>query len=667
MKASHEKENGNMAVFYPSLEEIRQDTMEKHTAGELSLLEELEKLPDCFNIYFQAHINFAHPDVIIESAGRGILIIEVKDWDLHSYTYYPSMNPKHDKFGYLMVNNSSAKLSTPFEQVQCYKDEMFEVLSPELYAERLNREWTLPGGSKRSPVYGVVKTAVFFSTATKSLLEKKFGSERFSAVKEQLCYDKYTACWTAEDRGFLADKIENYLEPHRYYSKFLHESVIALFSPSVEWLEQTKPIPLSDEQNRFAQCTPGHRTRILGTPGSGKTLIIAQKAINCYLAKKEPVLILTFNITLKNYIRDKIAVNSRDMSQRMRSQAFEILHLDQFLPQMLEKYGLKKPNIIEYTSETGEIDWDGYRSEQMRILSDAGDMIHSYSTVLIDEAQDFSYEWFEFIDRVFISEKADYLVVADEKQNVYGKALDGKRLPRVAGIRGNWAKIKGNYRMTAGGYHLAVAFQHDFMKEKYNVDDQIQVDMLAIMEKRSYQMIGDFEPETIFSAVQSFKSEGMPISPNDICILAFSNKDVREIDKCFRNHLGNKSTQTVCETVEIYNKLRKQFAVDEKGISAIEKKKRENDLETALSEIRHLKRNAFNMNPGTIKLSTIQSFKGWEINTIVLVINENEQDNTPELIYTAITRTKGNLLILNCNNNIYHSFFLREIEGDHLI
>lgn len=198
----------------------------------------------------------------------------------------------------------------------------------------------------------------------------------------------------------------------------------------MEWLEQTTPIQLTEEQNRFAQCNPGRRTRILGTPGSGKTLVIAQKAINCYLKKHEQVLILTFNITLKNYIRDKIAVNSRSLSGMERSKAFEILHLDQFLPQMLKKYEFKKPSIEEFTLSSGDIDWDGYRNAQMQIILGAGGMIERYSTVLIDEAQDFAFEWFEFIDKAFIGENADYLVVADEKQNIYGQKLDDQRLPK---------------------------------------------------------------------------------------------------------------------------------------------------------------------------------------------------------------------------------------------
>lgn len=56
------------------------------------------------------------------------------------------------------------------------------------------------------------------------------------------------------------------------------------------------------------------------------------------------------------------------------------------------------------------------------------------------------------------------------------------------------------------------------------------------------------------------------------------------------------------------------------------------------------------MNPGTMKLSTIQSVKGWEIDTLVVIVDESTESeglSRDELVYTAITRCRNNLLILN--------------------
>lgn len=64
-------------------------------------------------------------------------------------------------------------------------------------------------------------------------------------------------------------------------------------------------------------------------------------------------------------------------------------------------------------------------------------------------------------------------------------------------------------------------------------------------------------------------------------------------------------------------------------------------------------------------MSSIYSFKGWEAKTIFLIIeppphiyDEGERVfDTPELIYTAITRAKNNLFILNMRHQKYDDFF----------
>jgi ATP-dependent exoDNAse (exonuclease V) alpha subunit len=66
------------------------------------------------------------------------------------------------------------------------------------------------------------------------------------------------------------------------------------------------------------------------------------------------------------------------------------------------------------------------------------------------------------------------------------------------------------------------------------------------------------------------------------------------------------------------------------------------------------------MNTGLIKLSTIHSFKGWEVDSLFLILEpENTEDSftNDELIYTAITRCKHNLFILDSGNSKYSSFF----------
>ena len=70
----------------------------------------------------------------------------------------------------------------------------------------------------------------------------------------------------------------------------------------------------------------------------------------------------------------------------------------------------------------------------------------------------------------------------------------------------------------------------------------------------------------------------------------------------------------------------------------------------------------FTMQTNNLKLSTIQSFKGWEAPTVICIIQNDRysDDNvilSHELVYTGITRAKENLFVINIGNNKYHDFF----------
>ena len=107
--------------------------------------------------------------------------------------------------------------------------------------------------------------------------------------------------------------------------------------------------------------------------------------------------------------------------------------------------------------------------------------------------------------------------------------------------------------------------------------------------------------------------------------------------------------QTMCETKEEYDAIVKLS----KGNKAQEK----NDLR----DIQNRRKHGFRMNPGTIKLCTIHSFKGWEINTIVIVLDRNPNIQK-EHIYTALTRAKKNIIIIDFGGNEYGGYFRNYIE-----
>ena len=75
--------------------------------------------------------------------------------------------------------------------------------------------------------------------------------------------------------------------------------------------------------------------------------------------------------------------------------------------------------------------------------------------------------------------------------------------------------------------------------------------------------------------------------------------------------------------------------------------------------IRDNKKLHFWMNSGTIKISTINSFKGWESEFVFLILEPKYENTTAfnvsfdELIYTGLTRCRRNLVVINFGNEEY--------------
>ena len=66
-----------------------------------------------------------------------------------------------------------------------------------------------------------------------------------------------------------------------------------------------------------------------------------------------------------------------------------------------------------------------------------------------------------------------------------------------------------------------------------------------------------------------------------------------------------------------------------------------------------------------IKMSSIYSYKGWEADNVILLIQpakeyiqaEDSIMAMPELVYTAITRARNNLFVINLGNASFDNFF----------
>src|SRR5262249_46576939 len=133
---------------------------------------------------------------------------------------------------------------------------------------------------------------------------------------------------------------------------------------------------------------------------------------------------------------------------------------------------------------------------------------------------------------------------------------------------------------------------------------------------------------------------------------------LRELDHLIRARRRER-TMTMFESKEVFGELCSRIEHHE-------------ELDDAVGEVRKAKKFHFWMNPGTVKLATIHSFKGCEINRLILVLfwgqttagsegggGGRETVSDEELVYTAITRCRHNLFVANLGDRKYHDFFAR--------
>ena len=166
------------------------------------------------------------------------------------------------------------------------------------------------------------------------------------------------------------------------------------------------------------------------------------------------------------------------------------------------------------------------------------------------------------------------------------------------------------------------------------------------------QSVFDFEPSVIecheISNLEEINDmifdfiDKHNIHSNDVAILGDGIKTLRELDFRIRSKY-QEDTMTTFEMQEEYKEMEKKGLLEESN----------------LNQIRKAKKLGFWLNAGMIKLSTVHSFKGWEIHTVFLLIDEA---STPELVYTGITRARQNIVIVNLGNTEFADFFRKNTK-----
>lgn len=640
-----------MAVLIPSLE-VAKIAKQKPTEGEVFLLEFLEtNLDDDVEVYFQPCFNGDRPDIVLMSPNLGVIIIEVKDWNLSLYGI--------DTNNKWSVQAISQRVKSPFQQVYAYKKNFFEIHVNGLLEKSL----------KSPTFFKAIKTYVYFHHGSKQAIDNLYSPhlDRLHDVlrrnvedykTKKIDFDVYEKKREWIERGkhrferdvsfsLHRDNLAKITFPIKAKERIFDESVYnefkRLLNPPYHYASEGKPPSYSDKQGRLILSAVKARGKICGLAGSGKTVVLAGRAVNAHKRHGGRVLILTFNITLGSYIHDKISAVREDFPWS----AFDISNYHRFITIALNNSGIEIeiPEPLQYdgndpiTARRIAGDRDRYLESTYysNLALFGGEEVKTmYDTILIDEIQDYKPEWIKIIRSYFLEEEGEMLLFGDEKQNIYKRALDGERRSKVVEGFGSWVKLTKSFRYTNDSpiIPLVDSFQKTFLLQNYEIDSDESFQLsLTNVGIQAYNTFDRRNLTPLAGQIIDIAKENK-LHPNDISIISSQEIVLRELDHVLRTSETHRE-RTLCAFPSLEVTQHQKYSKNYQEISAAKKK-------------------GFNLNSGVMKLSSTHSFKGFESPLIFLLVNNGD---SPEMVFTGLTRAKENLVVFLEENSPYFDFF----------
>lgn len=626
--------------------------------GEVYLLNALKRAPLAgWRVYVQPYLNGQRPDFVLMHPERGIVVIEVKDYPLQNGSYRRENNACQ-----MLVGQGDKRhwrtIANPVAQVESYQENILQLYSRQydLFSQTLNEP------------YGVVETVLYFHNAPRTSAAEFCDHPEHTLIADRSMVDALLA---GNLRPWMFDRNDNPSGLHALRKTFfkdrsryanpvtirnmrpdwgVEEKQVNLLQMLVDdlhtWLvptdgsvTQSRPIAVEgDDLERSVPKVGRHRLR--GVAGAGKTVILAEQAARLLMSGKR-VLILTYNITLTHYIRDRVTAqletperqgHSRDVRQNLA-----VWHFHYFLKWLGTSHDLKMPEVPDGPPEEVqrilEVEWPETIRKLRKYLKLCSIEVNPeclFDAILVDEAQDFQEEWLHTaLDWQASVPETYFFVTYDTAQDIYGRNskvwLDTGT--QLSFPRGGIPTINHTRRLPDAVATVAREF-----REKYAPDSNLPTSGLKRTAKK-YRCALTWEnaewsgPQHMLqrmdSAAETF-SRHHRAHPNDVVFLAAAEDIGIPIAKYFIEQKGFRATHVF----------------DLSGQKDVHRKRNE--------------KWRFQPNAGSLKVCTIHSIKGWEAPFIQLVIHKGMKVEDAPLIYIALSRLKlleqggeGALRVLN--------------------
>lgn len=598
----------------PSWEQIEQ-FKQPLTEGEIHLAKFLDaylKLDTTFQgddltnyngwlIFVQPFLNGSRPDIIIFNPQVGVQIFEVKDWNIFHYSFG---SPKEGGRSYpafcVRDNRGMHTIKSPTKQVLNYKEKIVSLL-PQI-GEMIDNE---------SRSYGLIKTAVYFHKSTTDQAQSLFQSQVKDFTKFPII--GYDTLVNINLSKIVPDGMRS---QSLYWKSEWNKELLFWLKPPVHVLDQGMSLILTNDQQKLAKPQPGHHQRVRGVAGSGKTQALAYRASQL-ASQGFRVLVLTYNITLWHLIHDMVQKSPYSFAW----DKITITYFHGFCKDVLNEYDKEWPGSNSKQPENDENNESLFRREIPNAVLEAikENGYTKYDAILIDEGQDFCIEWYHMLCH-FLTDRDELVVVCDKKQNIYGTEmawLDKRR--RGVEKFGDWIELRKIIRLPEQIARISVEFS-----EAFNLNQDIQIVNIEKPDlwnqQKDHVIWWNIEYNWLDKVNQAFeiiKNQAMHNHPSDIVIL-----------------LPNQYLGLECVN---HFEQRRNIMVN-------------HVFENRESRRIHRHKKAFWMGDSRLKMSTIHSFKGWEAPNVIVVIPSSipgDEQLYDRVIYTAMTRSRENLIIIN--------------------
>jgi len=382
-----------------------------------------------------------YTDFIILHPGRGLVLLEVKDWKLDTIR-------KIDHSTITLLTSSGLKNTQhPIEQVRQCTYQLINTLERDPLL--VHHEGKYQGKLVFPYAFGVVLTNISRQQFADSDLPHVLPEHLVICKDEMLesmdsegfqksLWDMFPVTFSSLLTPPQLDHIRGHLFPEIVIKppaqKELFDDSPALLDENEDLLPDIMRIMDLQQEQLARSLGEGHRV-IHGVAGSGKTLILGYRCLELAHQMNKPILVLCFNVTLAARLRELML--ERDIAQQV-----DVRHFHDWCKSLLVTYHIKQP-------------------------------LRAYGAIMIDEGHDFEPAWLQLVVDSVDPESESLLLLYDDAQSIYSAKREmGFSLASV-GIkaRGRTSILRVNYRNTDEIMAFAYRFAKDYFKPESQEDE----------------------------------------------------------------------------------------------------------------------------------------------------------------------------------------------------